>query len=455
MLNKLKNRLGRHRFFKKPQPSLALPSGQQGLQRLLKRAILVFPVVLVLGIGYFLGSDYRLTQHRAATADPVVEVRLPQADAASLTQQSVEQVDVALFWTIWDRIRSEHIEGPGETDTLVYGAINGMLQKGYDDPFSVFIEPRLNELAESALQGNFSGVGIELESRGGVLTIVTPIVGTPGEKAGLQPGDEILTVDGEDMEGLTTTEAVLKIRGEIGTEVVLGIRRFAPGEGESGQVFDVPVVRDTINVPSVRWEEVEPGIVRLQITSFAFDTPDEWRTAVSEILALDTPLRGILLDLRNNAGGVMSVVPEVMSDFVRSGVVVEHDIGGERQKLEVYGNGRLYDVPAVVLINRGSASASEMVAGAMRDFERGQLIGETTFGKGVIQQVFEVNVPGVENSGSIRLVTARWFTPNGTDVTGVGLVPDILISRRGEEGAPDPFIERGIGEIELLLANGE
>jgi len=443
MLSKFSQEIPLPSLFKR-RPRLELPSGERGLRGLLKRAILVLPVFVLLAIGYYWGYDYGQTQHLARSSEPTVEVRLPQTDKASLTQQSVQTVNVKLFWNVWDQIRAEHLEGPGETESLIYGAINGMLQKGYDDPFSVFIEPRLNELAESALQGNFSGVGIELESRGGVLTIVAPIADTPGEAAGLQPGDQILTVDGEDIEGLTTTEAVLKIRGEIGTEVVLGIRRFLPGEGESGQVFDVPIVRDTINVPSVRWEEVDSGIVRLQITSFAFDTPNEWRTAVSEILALETPLRGILLDLRNNTGGVMSVVPEVMSDFVERGVVVEHDIGGERQKLEVYGNGRLYDVPMVVLINRGSASASEMIAGAVRDFDRGQLIGETTFGKGVIQQVFEVNVPGAEKNGSVRLVTARWFTPNGTDVTGVGIAPDILVTRRQQEGEEDPFVRAGL-----------
>ncbi|HNT29575.1 MAG TPA: S41 family peptidase [bacterium] len=369
------------------------------------------------------------------------------ASGLASLETTYEEIDFAPFWQVWELAARQHLEEEDlQTADLIYGAINGMLQFGFKDQFSSFLPPDVNEIASDDLKGKFSGVGIELEMQEGDLTIVAPLSDTPAAKAGLLAGDVIRTVDGDSIEDLTVLEAVELIRGSIGTTVTLGITRITDDRKVSE--FDVEVTRDIIDVESVKWEDRGDGMYSIKVRNFAADTMSEWDRAVDAISAARP--RGIILDLRNNAGGYVTGAVHFISEFVPSGVAVRQDFGaGEVKNLYVYGDGKLVGVPVVVLVNRGTASASEMVAGALQDYGVAKLIGERTFGKGVLQEIFDLEIPGEAQSASVRIVTARWYTPKERTVEFVGLQPDIEVKTTIEqyEREEDPVLERAMEEV--------
>ena len=255
----------------------------------------------------------------------VVKVRINTGNrTGGLTTDSAQyqEIDFSAFWDAWDIIRTRHVNRPGDTNELIYGAINGMLQYGFNDQFSSFLPPLINEVASEDLSGSFSGVGIELEMIQGKVTVVAPLSGTPGEKAGILSGDIITAIDGEVIDGLTLLEAVRKIRGPSGTDVVLSISRAL----DTGEIkdFDQTITRGTVDVKSVDWEAKDNGIYVIKIRNFAGDTNREWDAAVAEI-AQKSP-QGIVLDLRNNAGGYVNSAVHIISEFVPSGVAVTEDL---------------------------------------------------------------------------------------------------------------------------------
>ncbi|MFC2079102.1 S41 family peptidase [Candidatus Bipolaricaulota bacterium] len=296
----------------------------------------------------------------------------------------------------------------------LYGAMKGIVDQ-LDDPYSEFFDPDDKQAFEESLNGEFSGVGIEITLEDDVLTVITPLVGSPAEAAGMRAGDKVLAIDGESTDGNTLTESALKIRGEIGSTVVLTV------EHEDETTEDIAIVRDTIIVEAVKYEPKEDGtIAYVRLLRFEPDTTVEFDRALGTF-DLDT-ITGLILDLRNNAGGLMSEAISIANRLVDSGVVLitEDRLSGQK-KYYARGN-QIRNFPVAVLINRGTASASEIAAGAIRDNGMGILIGTQSFGKGVFQQLIDF-----PDGSALKITAGEYFTPNGTVVNGVGLPPDILV----------------------------
>lgn len=326
------------------------------------------------------------------------------------------------FWSAWKAITDTYGSDLPDSKVITYGAIRGSL-RALNDPYTLFSDPVDTEIQRPELEGEFSGIGAFVNQNDqGQLVIQTPMRGQPAEKAGIKSGDVVLKVDGRDIAGLETNEAVLLIRGKKGTRVVLTLLR----EG-TPEPFDVAVVRDTIKVPSVNTarlltEEGAPTVGYIELTVFAQETRDEMRTAIRDLR--EAGMEALVLDLRNNPGGYLNAAIGVTSEFVESGVVTyREDRAGVRNEERVVPGGTAYDVPLVVLVNGGSASASEIVAGAIRDHDRGVLVGEQTFGKGSVQ-----NVHHLSDGSELRVTVEIWRTPDGSLIHRRGIAPMIVVT---------------------------
>jgi len=301
-----------------------------------------------------------------------------------------------------------------DDQAALYGAMKGVVRQ-LGDPYSEFLDPDERQRFEESLEGEFSGVGIEIAIQDGILTVITPLIGTPAERAGVRPGDQILEIDGESTDGITLSEAAYRIRGEIGTPVVLTVRH------EDGAIEEIEIVRDTIVVDAVTSELMGGGEVGyIRIARFDQDATLELDRA---LISFDLEnLTGLILDLRNNAGGLMPVAITIAGRFVDDGVVVRtKDRLSDEKKYWSRGN-TLPNLPLAILVNRGTASASEILAGAIRDNNMGILIGQTSFGKGVFQQIIEF-----PDGSALKITAGEYFTPSGNVVHGVGLTPDIVV----------------------------
>lgn len=301
----------------------------------------------------------------------------------------------------------------------LYGAMKGVVEQ-LDDPYSEFLDPEEKLEFDESLEGEFTGVGIEISIEEGILTVVTPLVGTPAEAAGIRAGDQILAIDGESTEKITLSGASTRIRGETGTAVVLTVRH------ESGEVVDISIVRSMIVIDPVESKTLEDGTIGyIRILRFETDTVAE----VDEALASFNlaAMKGLVLDLRNNPGGLMPAAISVCGRFVDEGVVllVRDRLSGDK-KYYSKGN-RIPNLPLAILINRGSASAAEITAGGIRDNRMGILIGETSFGKGVYQQMIDF-----PDGSALKITAGEYFTPSGQVVQEVGLTPDIVVPEDGD-----------------------
>ena len=323
-----------------------------------------------------------------------------------------------LFGEVYEQIRRNYVEETKDKD-LVEAAIDGMLTSL--DPHSSYLNPESLQEMQVQTKGEFGGLGIEVTMEEGVVKVVTPIDGTPAAEAGLQPGDLIINLDGEPVLGLSLNDAVDKMRGEVGTSIRLTIIRGG------GDPFEVVLKRSVIEVKSVRWELEEGAIGYVRISSFSEKTDSGLRDAIAALQkASDNKLSGVVLDLRNNPGGLLDQAISVTDDFLERGEVVSTR-GRDPEAAERW-NAQAGDLivgkPIIVLINGGSASASEIVAGALQDHRRAVLIGTRSFGKGSVQTI----VP-IPNHGAIRLTTARYYTPSGRSIQGKGIDPDILVEQ--------------------------
>ncbi|MBC7097850.1 S41 family peptidase [Candidatus Bipolaricaulota bacterium] len=312
-------------------------------------------------------------------------------------------------------------------EQLLHGALRGMIE-ALDDPYSAFLDPEEYSRWQESLEGEYSGVGMEITIRDGKVTVVSPLPGTPAEQAGIRPGDWIRAVDGRSTEGWTLEEASMAIRGEEGTQVTLTVQH------PDGTVEEITIVRARIHVDPVRaeyWDEKKVGYVR--VLRFDFETPAQVGQALYSFPLHE--LKGVILDLRYNPGGVLSAAVDVASFFIDEGIIVR--TSGPSFGAKLYGSkGNSFpNLPLVVLVNEGTASASEIVAGAIQDHGVGVLVGRNTFGKGLIQE-FVMRLP---DGSAIKLTTGEYFTPKGRPVQDVGLAPDIPVEEEGE-GADDPDI---------------
>lgn len=373
------------------------------------------------------------------TVLPLLIVLLVACGCSSGLWTDRDSKDLRIVEEVWNTVLDSYVESPSlDKEKLAEAAVRGMLES-LGDPYTSYLTPAEAEIAHGELEGNFGGIGAIVEIQNGIVTVVSPLPDSPAERAGIKPGDRIIEIDGLSTASMSLTEAVLHIRGEKGTRVTLTI--LHPGE-------DVPlkieIVRDIITVPSVQWEMVGAGdIAHISITSFTEQTHSELSSALRQLLSPD--LRGIVLDLRNNGGGLVTSAVDVASQFVNEGVIVYAlDNRGSRKDWTVKSGGLALSIPLAVIVNEYTASASEIVAGALQDHQRAPIIGVRTFGKGSMQQVFELS-----NGGSLHVTFAHWFTPAGHQIQGQGITPDIIVEvpPDGVEGA-DPQLNRAISWIE-------
>lgn len=331
-------------------------------------------------------------------------------------------VNFKLFWDSWDLLSRNYLDKKAlDPNKMVYGAIQGMVAS-LGDPYTVFLPPQQQQSTKEELGGSFEGVGMELgynsEKR---LVVVAPLDDTPAAKAGIKPQDMILKINDKDTTGISLQDAVSSIRGPKGSSVLLNIYR----DGEK-QTRDLSINRDTIVIKSVvlsfKNTPNRKKVAIIRLSRFGEKTYDEWNEAVSQVLS--EGVSGVALDLRNNPGGFLDGAVYVASEFLRDGdVVLQENARGERNSLKVSRVGKLLDLPLVVLVNKGSASASEIVSGALQDKKRAKLIGEQTFGKGTIQE--SEDLPG---GTGIHITVAKWLTPNGRWANATtGFMPDVVV----------------------------
>lgn len=341
-----------------------------------------------------------------------------------------KELDFSLFWKVWSTLEDEYFDKSKLVPAkMVYGAIKGMVS-AIEDPYTIFLPPSENKVVQEDLLGSFDGAGIQIGFIGSQLAVIAPLPGSPAEKAGVKAGDFIVGIKDEarniDMGtlGISIPEAVQAIRGKRGTKVVLTLVR----EGVK-EPFDVEIVRENINVPSLiveyikKGEEEDKSIAHVKLLKFSGETGSEWEETVAELLKNDE-LKGIILDLRNNPGGYLYEAVDLASDFLDTGsvVVVEENGKGDKKEYKTQRLPRLKSYNVVVLINKGSASASEILAGALRDKRGIKLVGEVSFGKGTIQEPQQL-----EGGAGLHITISRWLTPSGFWVNEGGLKPDIEI----------------------------
>lgn len=408
--------------------------------------ILITFTLLIGGVGYRLGE-----RQTSLTITPERKLIVNQAAPENT------QVDFALFWDVWGKLHQYYIDAPKlDTQKLVWGAISGMVTAA-EDPYTVFLPPKDNKDFKEDLGGAFEGIGAQLGLKDNRIVVIAPLKGNPAEAAGIRAGDYILKVNAEETFGWTVSEAVAKIRGPKGTAVKLNILH------ENAQKpVDLDIIRATVTVPSViSWiksaKEVEEisGITGLgvssaadrvayiQLTRFGDHTNDEWLKAVREISSAKN-VKGMVLDLRNNPGGYLDGAVFIASEFIGSGTVVSQvNSDGSRDERPVNRRGNLLNIPLVVVINKGSASASEIVAGALRDFGRAQLVGEISFGKGSVQTPLELS-----EGSSLHVTTGKWLLPKGDSISKTGIKPDLEILLENPTATQDAQLAKA---IELLL----
>ena len=374
---------------------------------------------------------------------------LPKQEAPTLTteQQQTTPSDLQTlfvpFWEAWNIVHERFVDQPIDDVALVRGAIRGMLD-ALGDKQTFYMDPEVYEHETSLLQGEeYEGIGAYVDLDGEYLTIISPIEGSPAEAAGLKPGDAIIAIDDEDMTGSTPEEARQKVLGPAGTEVKLTIVR----EGEP-EPLEFVITRANILIPSVTGEMRENGIAYIDINTFGDKTVSELDAALEEVLAQNP--RGVIIDLRNNPGGFLTTAVEVSSEFLEDGVILYEQYGdGKRDTFEALGNGRMTDLPIVVLINEGSASASEILAGALQDYGRATLVGVQSYGKGSVQQW----VPLSNNEGAARVTIAKWLTPKERAIDGIGLAPEVYVAMTDEDyqAQRDPQLDAAMQTILAIL----
>jgi carboxyl-terminal processing protease len=358
-------------------------------------------------------------------------------NVAAIGRQDYESLEA--FSNILSIVKKNYVEDV-DTKNLVNGAINGMLSSL--DPHSAYLTPDLYKDLQSDTQGRFGGLGIEITVKGGILTVVSPIEDTPAAKAGIQPGDQIFKIEDEFTKDMSLVDAVKKMRGLKGTKINLTIRR----EG-TPDLIDVSMVRDVIRVQSVKSRTLEPGYGYVRLAQFQERSDRDVQRALEKLTAEKGGMKGLVLDLRNNPGGLLTQAVRVSDLFLDSGLIVytEGRIEAQKQKYFAQKEGTWMDIPMVVLVNGGSASASEIVAGALQDHKRAVVLGTKTFGKGSVQTILPL-----DDNSALRLTTARYFTPNGRSIQATGIVPDIIVEAvAAQEGKAEERKRSGLREENL------
>ena len=394
--------------------------------KILKRILFLFFLTIIL-VGVFIGGSYY------GKSLVVCDVCQPS------------DINFSLFWTAYNYLKQKFVDPSKITNgNVLYGAISGMAQ-GLGDPYTVFFNPEDAKKFQQELSGFFEGIGVEIGIKKGELTVVAPLEGTPGQRAGLRPGDKIVKIDGQDTTNMTTEEAATLIRGEKGTEVTLTIYRSNWREPK-----EFKITRDTIKIPSLKLEFVDNNsIAHLRLYQFNLNLINDFNQATLDILNNGT--KKIILDLRNNPGGYLEIAQDIAGWFLEKGktVAIEHFGNGKEQQIyKANGNEKFTRYSIVVLINEGTASAAEILAGALKDNRNVKLIGEKSFGKGSVQEGINL-----KDGSYIKITVAKWLTPNGISISDKGLDPDVKVEITDEdyENEKDPQLDKAIEIVNSLM----
>ncbi len=414
----------------------------------LRNLILILIIIaLSFGTGYRAGAKQGVSSNIAASQE---------ISGKNPTKITTQKLDFSLFWDVWDRIAKGFINKKNiDSQKMIYGAISGMVAS-LGDPYTVFLPPDQNKEAKDDLGGHFEGIGAQLGVKDKRIVVIAPLKDSPADKSGLKPGDWIVKVDGQETIDWSLPQAVNKIRGAKGSDVLLSVLHK-----DASKTADIKVTRDTIKVLSVEFnikpdecgnEDNPPkckSVAYLRLSQFGDKTADEWIKAVDEITQKlegdkNHEIKGLVLDLRNNPGGYLTGAVFIASEFLKDGTVfIQEFSDGRQQSFSVNRQGRLLDIPMVVLINKGSASASEIVAGALQDRLRAKLIGETSFGKGSIQEAQDLS-----GGAGVHITVAKWLVPSGKWINGEGITPDVKIEN--DDAKPDVDLQLQKA-VEMLL----
>ncbi|MBI4022247.1 MAG: S41 family peptidase [Candidatus Andersenbacteria bacterium] len=396
------------------------PSPRRGLSSMTQLVVLV----LIFSLGLFLGRYVM----------PAGELRYSPLKFVAV-KEGERQLIFPTFWEAWDKLHANFINGLDD-EKLYYGAVAGMVRAA-DDPYTVFSPPAETKQFEETIQGSFSGIGIEIGMRNNLVTVIAPLAGSPAERAGVQEGDIIIAVDDDKLTSDTSLdEVVRKIRGEQGQAVKISVARAGAGEA-----IDINIVRDTISIESVRLE-IADGLAHVVVTNFNGDTAKQFATAARQ---LREQARGVILDMRSNPGGFLDAAVDITSQFVAKGTLVVSEKGKANKEYPAKGGATLAGLPVVVVVNGGSASASEIVAGALHDQAQAPIVGVKTFGKGSVQEFLKLS-----DGSSLRVTVAKWFTPSGRSINEEGIEPTVPMEQN-QDTEEDEQLQRAREELLKII----
>lgn len=408
---------------------------------------IVLLVVIVFLIGFSLGNK---TSKGDSISSRISSIVNPSTNSKNIffgtDKGAPEDADFGVFWEAWNQMDDKFVDVKElNSQERIYGAIKGMIAAS-GDPYSAYMDPEEANEFNTDMEGSFEGIGAELGVKNNMLTVIAPLEGTPAAEAGLRPGDVIVKIFDEVTFEMTVDDAVKRIRGEKGTKVKLTVAREGADEN-----LEVEITRGVIELESVKYEKKEGNIGYIKISKFLENTGGKFNKAISTAIIDDVD--GLVIDVRNNPGGFLNIAIDMISTFIPRGEVVVWEQGRADNKIPFRASNKgdkLLNMPIVVVMNGGSASASEILAGALKDVRGVKLVGEKSFGKGSVQQVQELS-----DKSSMRITIAKWLTPKGTSIHEVGLEPDVEVKMTNDdyENKKDPQLDRALEELKKEIEN--
>ena len=402
-----------------------------------KKIVIGFSIILLMS-GSFVSGVYFTNKNNKEVIFTDVSFVGKVLNLNSKASNLEADVDFNLFWDVWELIKKDYVmKDKLKEKEMFYGAIKGLVAST-NDPYTIFMDPKEAKSFDDDLAGTFEGIGAEIGIKKGGLVIIAPLPDSPAQKAGLMAGDKIISINGESTINMTVDQAVSKIRGPKDTEVALNILKKGQEKG-----VEIKIIRGLIVVNSVKTEMRKDNLFVVTITNFNNDTEELFNKAVEEIIQKNP--KGIIVDLRNNPGGYLDTAITVASKWVDKGVIVSEKFGNEK-KNDYFNKGlsKLKDFPTVVLINQGSASASEIVAGALQDYGKAKIIGMQSFGKGSVQII-----ENLKDGSSLKITIAQWMTPKGNNINEKGITPDKVIdlTQQDYENNKDPQMDAAVDAL--------
>ncbi len=420
------------------------------MNKSLRKILIILVAILGLTVsfagGFVTGHLIPLIESPGFQFLPQPATALPPTPSDAQNQATPEDLKQLFqpFWEAWNIVHEQYLVQPVDDLKLMQGAIQGMIS-ALGDKHSSYMDPETYKAANADLSGEYEGIGAYVDTTTIFLTIISPMPDSPAERAGLHAGDQVIAIDGEDMTGINGELVRLKIIGPAGTHVRLTVTR----EGES-EPLEFDIEREKIEVKSATGKMLDSQVGYIELTTFGDRTSPELESALKELMPKHP--KGLILDLRNNGGGYLEVAVQATSQFMSDGVVlIEEYSDGRRQEYNAYPGGLATEIPLIIIVNEGSASASEILAGALQDAGRAQLVGEETYGKGSVQNW----VPLSDEQGAVRITIAKWLTPSGRSIHEVGLTPDHIVEMTTEDyqAGRDPQLDKALEIIHEMLSN--